>query len=29
MSRAEVAYMRGVEVYHYDYGSRSGVFATP
>jgi imidazolonepropionase-like amidohydrolase len=29
MSRAEVAYIGGVEVYHYDYGSRSGAFMTP
>src|SRR5580704_12606305 len=29
MSRAEVAYVRGREVYRYDYASRSGVFANP
>ena len=29
MSRAEVAYLRGREVYRYDYASRSGVFANP
>jgi imidazolonepropionase-like amidohydrolase len=29
MSRAEVAYIGGREIYRYDYGSRSGVFATP
>jgi imidazolonepropionase-like amidohydrolase len=29
MSRAEVAYLGGREVYRYDYGSRSGVFANP
>ncbi|HEX4289599.1 MAG TPA: amidohydrolase [Trebonia sp.] len=29
MSRAEVAYIGGREVYRYDYGSRSGVFASP
>jgi imidazolonepropionase-like amidohydrolase len=29
MSRAEVAYIGGVEVYHYDYGTRSGVYVTP
>ncbi len=27
MSRAEVAYVRGREIYRYDYQSRSGVFA--
>jgi imidazolonepropionase-like amidohydrolase len=29
MSRAEVAYTGGTEIYRYDYGSRAGVFATP
>ena len=29
MSRAEVAYIGGREVYRYDYASRSGVFASP
>ena len=29
MSRAEVAYIGGREVYRYDYASRSGVFANP
>jgi imidazolonepropionase-like amidohydrolase len=29
MSRAETAYIRGREVYRYDYASRSGVFANP
>jgi imidazolonepropionase-like amidohydrolase len=29
MSRAEVAYIGGREVYRYDYGSRSALFATP
>jgi imidazolonepropionase-like amidohydrolase len=29
MSRAEAAYLRGREVYRYDYPSRSGVFANP
>ena len=29
MSRAEVAYLRGREVYRSDYASRSGVFANP
>jgi len=29
MSRAESAYIAGREVYHYDYATRSGVFATP
>jgi imidazolonepropionase-like amidohydrolase len=29
MSRAEVAYLHGREVYRYDYASRSGVFANP
>jgi imidazolonepropionase-like amidohydrolase len=29
MSRAEVAYLGGREVYRYDYGSRSGAFAAP
>jgi imidazolonepropionase-like amidohydrolase len=29
MSRAEVAYLGGREVYRYDYASRSGVFASP
>jgi imidazolonepropionase-like amidohydrolase len=29
MSRAEVAYLGGREVYRYDYASRSGVFANP
>jgi imidazolonepropionase-like amidohydrolase len=29
MSRAEVAYIGGREVYHYDYGTRSGVHVTP
>jgi imidazolonepropionase-like amidohydrolase len=29
MSRAEVAYIEGREVYRYDYASRSGLFATP
>jgi imidazolonepropionase-like amidohydrolase len=29
MSRVEVAYLRGREVYRYDYASRSGVFANP
>jgi imidazolonepropionase-like amidohydrolase len=29
MSRAEVAYIGGREVYRYDYGSRAGVFAAP
>jgi imidazolonepropionase-like amidohydrolase len=29
MSRAEVAYIGGVEVYRYDYSSRSGVYMTP
>jgi imidazolonepropionase-like amidohydrolase len=29
MSRAEAAYIEGREVYRYDYGSRTGVFATP
>ena len=29
MSRAEVAYVGGVEVYHYDYSARSGVYVTP
>ena len=29
MSRAELAYIGGVEAYRYDYGSRSGVFVTP
>jgi imidazolonepropionase-like amidohydrolase len=28
MSRAETAYIRGREVYRYDYASRSGVFAS-
>ena len=27
MSRAEVAYVRGREIYRYDYESRSGAFA--
>ena len=29
MSRAEVAYIAGQEIYRYDYASRSGVFMTP
>ncbi len=29
MSRAEVAYIEGREVYRYDYASRTGLFATP
>jgi imidazolonepropionase-like amidohydrolase len=29
MSRAEVAYIAGREVYRYDYASRAGVYATP
>ena len=29
MSRAEVAYVGGREVYHYDYGTRSGVHVAP
>jgi hypothetical protein len=29
MSRAEVAYIGGREVYRYDSASRSGVFASP
>jgi imidazolonepropionase-like amidohydrolase len=29
MSRAELAYMRGVEVYHYDYAARAGVHVAP
>jgi imidazolonepropionase-like amidohydrolase len=29
MSRAEVAFIAGREVYRYDYASRSGVFAAP
>jgi imidazolonepropionase-like amidohydrolase len=29
MSRAEVAYIGGREVYRYDHASRSGIFATP
>jgi len=29
MSRAEVAYIGGREVYHYDYGTRSGVHVAP
>jgi len=29
MSRAEAAYIGGVEVYHYDYSSRAGVYVTP
>jgi imidazolonepropionase-like amidohydrolase len=29
MSRAEVAYVGGVQVYHYDYGTRSGVHVAP
>ncbi len=29
MSRAEIAYIGGREIYRYDYSSRSGVFATP
>jgi len=29
MSRAEVAYIGGREVYRYDYAARSGVFANP
>ncbi|MFY9667315.1 MAG: amidohydrolase [Trebonia sp.] len=29
MSRAEVAYIGGVQVYHYDYGTRSGVHVAP
>jgi imidazolonepropionase-like amidohydrolase len=29
MSRAEVAYIGGREVYRYDYASRTGVFVTP
>ncbi|MFY9652996.1 amidohydrolase family protein, partial [Trebonia sp.] len=29
MSRAEVAYIGGREVYHYDYSARSGVHVTP
>ena len=29
MSRAEAAYIRGREIYRYDYATRSGVFATP
>ena len=29
MSRAEVAYVGGREVYHYDYSARSGVHVTP
>jgi imidazolonepropionase-like amidohydrolase len=29
MSRAEVAYIGGREVYRYDYGSRSALFASP
>jgi imidazolonepropionase-like amidohydrolase len=29
MSRVEVAYIGGREVYRYDQASRSGVFATP
>jgi imidazolonepropionase-like amidohydrolase len=29
MSRAEAAYVRGREIYRYDYESRSGIFAAP
>jgi imidazolonepropionase-like amidohydrolase len=29
MSRAEVAYIAGSEVYRYDYATRTGIFATP
>jgi imidazolonepropionase-like amidohydrolase len=29
MSRAEVAYQRGQEIYRYDYATRDGVYATP
>ena len=29
MSRAEVAYIAGSEIYRYDYASRSGLFAVP
>ncbi len=29
MSRAEVAYSAGSEIYRYDYATRTGVFATP
>jgi imidazolonepropionase-like amidohydrolase len=29
MSRAEVAYQRGQEIYHYDYAAREGVYTAP
>jgi hypothetical protein len=29
MSRAEVAYIGGREVYRYDHASRSGAYANP
>jgi hypothetical protein len=29
MSRAEVAYVGGVQVYHYDYSARAGVHVAP
>ena len=29
MSRAEVAYIAGSEIYRYDHASRTGIFATP
>jgi hypothetical protein len=29
MSRAEVAFSNGREIYHYDYAERAGVFTEP
>jgi imidazolonepropionase-like amidohydrolase len=29
MSRAEVAYQRGLEIYRYDYAARAGVYSAP